>query len=52
MLNDSNMISARYSLFSGVFNGGSVWRKKKKKKKIEKVPVGVLTVNVMTSSVC
>lgn len=51
MLNDSNIISARYSLFSGVFNGGSVWRKKKKKK-IEKVPVGVLTVNVMTSSVC
>jgi len=24
MLNDSNMISARYSRFSGVFNGGSV----------------------------
>lgn len=31
-----------------VLSGG----KKKKKKKIEKVPVGVLTVNVMTSSVC
>lgn len=26
-LNDSNMISAVYSLFSGVFNGGSVKRK-------------------------
>jgi hypothetical protein len=32
----SNIISAVYSLFSGVFNGGSVWCEEKKNKKKQK----------------